>query len=119
MTIDQIIAILANGIPNGLGYILFLYLFYETRKDNRDILRQTREDAVARETMLKQDASTREAMLKKESENREMWFRQAVEKMQANEATMVESQRRMVDKLETMDERLQRMELAPRPRRNE
>lgn len=104
MTSDQIIALFASGIPNGLGYILFLYLFYETRKDNRDVIRQTREDALT---------------MKKDSEARELWFRQAVEKMQTNEVTMSESQRRIVEKLETIDERLQRIELQPRPRREE
>ena len=104
MTIDQIIAILANGIPNGLGYILFLYLFYETRRDNRDAIRS---------------AIEREEKVKQESEKRELWFRQAVEKQQANEATVAESLRRLVEKMESVDERLQRIELQPRPRRGE
>lgn len=107
MTPDQILALFTNGVPNAIGYILFLYLFWDTRKESAALLKTTRDEAKERV-----DA------IKKESESRELWFRQAVEKQQANDATMAESLRRLVEKIEAMDGRLQRIE-ALRPRRGE
>ena len=102
MTPDQILALFTNGVPNAIGYILFLYLFWDTRKESARLLDTTRIEA-----------RERVDSIKKESEQREMWFRQAVEKQQANEATMSESLRRLVEKIEAMDGRLQRIEARP------
>lgn len=106
MTLEQIIALVIGNAPNTVGYILFLYLFWDTRKESAKLLDTTRDEAKARE-----DAA------KKDSEAREMWFRQAVEKGQANDATMAESLRRLVERIESMDGRLQRIEARSATRR--
>lgn len=108
MTPDQILALFTNGVPNAIGYVLFLYLFWDTRKESAELLKSTRDET-----------KERVASIKQESEQREMWFRQAVEKQQANDATMAESLRRLVEKIETMDSRLQRIEARPTRRSGE
>jgi hypothetical protein len=112
MPISELLSTLSPFF-NGAGIAvifaaLFIWLFIDTRKETADREKQVRIDTAEREELVRKDREYEQA----KSESRELWFRQTIEKWQVTEATQVDVQRRTLDKLDSMDKRVERIESA-------
>ena len=106
MTLDQLLTLLGGVSTTTLYLGLFVYLFLETRKETANREKQAREDQAKRDEQARADRATEQA----KAEERENWFRQTIEKFQVVEASTSDIQRRVLEKLDAMDKRVERIE---------
>lgn len=110
MPLSELFATLApffNGAGVALVFAgLFIWLFLDTRKEQTSREQQVRADSAAREKVVRDDHETEQA----KSDAREAWFRGTVEKSQITEAALADSLRRILEKMDTMDKRWERIE---------
>ena len=78
---------------------LFIWIIVDTRKEGAKREEIARADSAAREALIREDRDKEQV----KADAREAWFRITIEKSQTTES-------RILEKLETMDKRLERIE---------